>query len=867
MKRKIITVIAIILTIGIIGISLTPQDVLAAIGSDISGKPSQSAGGGTVSGKSGYSMKLSTMIKVSLVDISNPSYPVVHPNGERYYIWTKGGSDIYYKILTGKYGIPNKEGAYYVCGYIEGGTYTSNCRSIQNKMEEIPNWGSQWFMADYAWGANISAGKINETLSDAEFFAGVVNKLNIQSLLENGKDFKLEDLTANDIATLKNYRLIVEPVYTMSWNNENKEITGYSLATVKGWGRKMIDEQQAEYGLGIDHNTFAINVFASNAHGSINKNGLRDLPSNNRDYYNVLGDVNSGYGYGIFYIIGGCDPNTQCCYDENGKYHEEYFETTSNFRCENGEQGKDCTTQVQACSIKSGKCPSDSGSGPNKLKCVSDADFKEVKNRENIITTRTITKSDGAEHTHYWKEDTYDKTLGDQFCTDDLKQTITGDVTITQKGNFVNSLFPSSIYSGGGFSFEASYAGNASYQLCDELNYKIEQWKNDPKCPNVPTYGREYVSSKRIINGGWQCTYTIREKYTGTCCSGTGENRTCRSCTKSRFKRTTTADTIKKCAEQDDIEVTCKNGAWDLGCIEDKDGDKVYSEAFQTFAKKMADDFLEEPELIASTLSQDSNKVDNSNSVSSSMGEWKVTKSDIPTYWYPEEDNAAIYELEFVPLLSCINVRTAQVDYFPYVSGDSCEKHETKAVEYIGNNTITYIDGDRLYYVPLKEPDGSYFPVKVNIDEVSVLKIMNWKIDYECGVDCDQNLYSKKGNFKFIYRPIDMSNPFPKIVNENRLIGDNWKTFMSDKKAIESKMNRNGDNKEYTVTLTPTLISNIKTYNNNKNYTSLNTIYDSGRSDFLKDYAIENMKKDNYNKLGYCTDECWPTMEVYGGEF
>lgn len=872
MKKTIITLVAIILTIGIIGISFTPQNVLAVVQSDAGGSPAGGGGGSSGGTTSWFSMRLSTILKVSLVNVEN-NLDVI---GNRYYVYKASNysdSDKYYRVLMNDpdnritpVASPNEKGKGMVCGEIGGGSYSTNCVNIESKME-ITN--EMWFLNNMQWGANVSASNISAKLEDADFFAEVVNKLNIQSLLD-GQDFDINKLTTEQTTKLKDYRLIVEPVYAMAIYDENGN-PSLRFATTKAWAQMVLEKNKglpagSQVGLGIYASSLANNVYASNVHGSINKstNGKPNLPGDAANIYKLLADANGGYGYGVFYIVGGCDPNKQCCYDENGKYHKEFSGTSSNFKCENGEEGKDCTSTLTACKIEpTDNCGTDSGSGPGKLGCNdTNVEFEEIKKEEDVTASRTITKDDGDEHEYYWEEDDYDDTLGNEFCTDDLEQEIKGDVIITQKGNFTSSISPSNIYSGGGFSFNTSYAGNASYELCNKLTYTIKQVANDPKCPSEPTRDTlvgtdEYVDSVSMNSAGKECSYSIYHEKT---CYGTEEDENGNEVETSwdcdYYVGTGHADTLKYCAAQEDKVVTCGNGAWETGCSEDNDGDTEYSEAFDTFAKHMADTYLQDPEAdeIAQALSKDSND-EKQNGTSSYMGGWNATK-DIPEYWYPKEDNKATYELDFIPWLSCINVRTAQVDYFPY-KGDSCEDHETE--------TVTYIDGKRLYYVPLKEPDGSFFPVIVDIDKVSIVTKMDWKIDYECGVNCDQNLYNKKGNFKFIYRPIDMSNPFPKIVNENRLIGDNWKTFMRDKKAIESKMNRKENNKEYTVTLTPTLITEIKNYNDNKNYTSLDTIYDSGISDFLKDHNILNLKQNNYNKLGYCTEECWTGL--YGGDF
>lgn len=856
MKKTIITVIAIILTIGIIGISSSPQTVFAQIGSDIDGE-GMGATEGEGGGKMGYSMKIGNAIKISLVDVSG-SYPIVHDTGKAYIYYVS--TNVYYNIFTGqKYEIIG--GKETIFGKINGTSYSSDGISAT---EKIIYTADPWFYnPDANWSVNINPKKIEEKLSDTEFFAQIVNQLNIQSLLD-GADFDINKLTAEQIKKLKDYRLIVEPVYAMNLDEKLR----YKFATVKGWAKIILEEQRIDEGIGDFLDRFATNVYASNSHGCINSNGLRNLGTEKKDIFNAIADVKSGYGYGVFYVIGGCDPSKQCCYDEKGIYHEDYSGESSNYKCENGVEGKNCENKLIECSGQVNECPKSEGQGPSNFSCENKNEtFKEVASNEKVSTERTLTADNGDEYTKYWQPDPYEEKLTPEngWCSNELTQTITGTVSLTQNGKFQNHL-TTNIYSGGGFSFDASYAGNASYQLCGVLTYQIDQVLNDPLCTRYENKRdtRENSYSTKLSTDGTTCHYKHK---TRSCDYNTEEK-------KWECSEWTTVEDIETSSElncKDDTKIyyCSNNSAWEGNCNGTKDSTEA--DSFKAFATEMKNKFLQDPEPAenAQTLSRDSNN-EKSEEVNKSMGNW-TGNIVLPEAWYPGEENKVSYKIEFEPYLSCINARTARVDYFPYVEGDSCEKHNT--------DKITYIDGTRFYYVPLKtnlENKSNYiFPVSLKIPDISLIKSyaltqpenagrMKWSLEYKCGVNCDQNLYNEKGNFKFIYRPIDMSNPFPKIVNENRQIGKNWETFMSDKNAIEDKMNRKEDNKEYTVMLTPTLITEIKNYNDNKNYTSLDTIYDSGISDFLKTRNILNMKQDNYNKLGYCTDECWLTEGTTG---
>lgn len=128
------------------------------------------------------------------------------------------------------------------------------------------------------------------------------------------------------------------------------------------------------------------------------------------------------------------------------------------------------------------------------------------------------------------------------------------------------------------------------------------------------------------------------------------------------------------------------------------------------------------------------------------------------------------------------------------------------------------------YYTPL-DYNGEY---KVNAKIVGIDRINSnasrgdsetgkswtgdWSYSFE---DCSINLYSlfyKNGKYNFIYRPIDINNPFP-----NRNAGFNW--FMwyninSNRERLENSYS----NIQYTTILNNENISSIKKYNENNNY-------------------------------------------------
>jgi len=381
-----------------------------------------------------------------------------------------------------------------------------------------------------------------------------------------------------------------------------------------------------------------------------------------------------------------------------------------------------------------------------------------------------------------------------------IQLTLTTAICITQKGTAYFQLDTNEIYSGGGFSFEAYYEGTAKYEFCQ----------------NSYNYGNLI---NLHIEDPWCCDE----------CGGGG----CKKCTeKCKCGHNPTYDTIS--TADDDWNIT--------------KGDPEYKWALEKITG-----LLENPKHNAVTKSSDSNDETNTK-INQIVGSWNTPKTpNVGTYWEPGE--AANYKLKFNMKTACINRRTALVDY-----KDGCNDSEE-------------VDGGELYYIPLKKETGT-FPIEVSINDVNIIASNHgtgnkhshkWSINYSCSVDNVQKLYDlDNGGFEFIYRPINMSNPFP-----NRTPGNNWQPLMNeikvgDNNAIE-KMTRN--TLEYEVYLGESEINTIKNYNNtnNYNYTSMQTISDGGRSSFLRDTLdITNLVKTNsFNKLGECEKNCWPTDSKY----
>lgn len=188
--------------------------------------------------------------------------------------------------------------------------------------------------------------------------------------------------------------------------------------------------------------------------------------------------------------------------------------------------------------------------------------------------------------------------------------------------------------------------------------------------------------------------------------------------------------------------------------------------------------------------------------------------------------------------------------------------------EYTGK--VTYKQGDNLglnnkYYTPIDWDSNKKYEVVATIRGMDRLKESSVKADskdknkvwtgtWEYTLNgskdnCDINLYPLYGQptggkknlkYTFIYRPIDLNNPFP-----NRNPGMNWYDWYNierNKERLESSYNR----EQYSITLDSQKTSEIKKYNkdelNKGGYFDWKTI-ENGQSSFIDKYF--DKKRDN----------------------
>lgn len=171
----------------------------------------------------------------------------------------------------------------------------------------------------------------------------------------------------------------------------------------------------------------------------------------------------------------------------------------------------------------------------------------------------------------------------------------------------------------------------------------------------------------------------------------------------------------------------------------------------------------------------------------------------------------------------------------------------------LGTGKVTYKNSpgqgiNNEYYTPITYT--GYLYLEATIKNVGVLNDVdgwtdNWKLTYNgssCRVNVTSRLYkpNQKNEYAFIYRPIDLNNPFP-----NRNAGVNWYDWYrisANKERLKSSYSK----LEYQVELDNQSVSKIKEYNkdNNNNYLNWTDINEeTEKSKFIDDYKIKRFQE------------------------
>lgn len=141
------------------------------------------------------------------------------------------------------------------------------------------------------------------------------------------------------------------------------------------------------------------------------------------------------------------------------------------------------------------------------------------------------------------------------------------------------------------------------------------------------------------------------------------------------------------------------------------------------------------------------------------------------------------------------------------------------------------------YYTPINY--NGNLELNATISNISVLTgFNNWMNDWKLTYDGSQDKSCRitVNNRLYIYRPIDLNNPFP-----DRNAGVNWYEWYkkdSNKKRLQESYSK----LQYQVTLDNQTVAKIKDYNTNHNYLEWDNI-ENGESDFIDTYFFT--KREN----------------------
>lgn len=146
------------------------------------------------------------------------------------------------------------------------------------------------------------------------------------------------------------------------------------------------------------------------------------------------------------------------------------------------------------------------------------------------------------------------------------------------------------------------------------------------------------------------------------------------------------------------------------------------------------------------------------------------------------------------------------------------------------------------YYT--SQTDKGNYKIEATIENMSIIKDSSAREDSEnssrwngdwsiklnnCNIDVYSLIQTESGKYKFIYRPINIKNPFP-----GRNAGINWYDWYKNT-ANKERLENTYANLDYTVLIDNVMLSKIKEYNSNKNYFDFDTIK-NGKSTFLDNY-------------------------------
>lgn len=230
-------------------------------------------------------------------------------------------------------------------------------------------------------------------------------------------------------------------------------------------------------------------------------------------------------------------------------------------------------------------------------------------------------------------------------------------------------------------------------------------------------------------------------------------------------------------------------------------------------------------------------------------------ENDITVEVYLKDENGKKYNIDNIQKKCTRDDDNSEFEEDKTVT-TTCTFLLPKSIVDLGTGKVTYKNDpgqgiNNEYYTPITY--NGELSLYAKISKIGVLKEKdvdgwtdNWTLTYDgenddsCKVNVTSRLYKpdQSNKYAFIYRPIDLNNPFP-----NRNAGVNWYSWYSipaNKERLKSSYSK----KEYQVELDNQSVSKIKEYNKNNNYLNWTGINEeTGKSKFIDEYNIVRIQE------------------------
>lgn len=223
-------------------------------------------------------------------------------------------------------------------------------------------------------------------------------------------------------------------------------------------------------------------------------------------------------------------------------------------------------------------------------------------------------------------------------------------------------------------------------------------------------------------------------------------------------------------------------------------------------------------------------------------------ENDITVEVYLKDENGKKYNIDNIQKKCTRDDDNSEFEEDKTVT-TTCTFLLPKSIVDLGTGKVTYKNDpgqgiNNEYYTPITY--NGELSLYAKISKIGVLKEKdvdgwtdNWTLTYDgenddsCKVNVTSRLYkpNQSNKYAFIYRPIDINNPFP-----NRNAGVNWYDWYSipaNKERLKSSYSK----QEYQMKLDNQKVNDIKRYNNLHSYLDWYGISDSGKSNFVRDYG------------------------------